>query len=469
MPTEITTDILRVSLPPGGRVARDKNIRSLCAVQVQWWRQVAACASFWTDVSIKDTPPTTLVKLNRSQNALIDVDCGQGASDTELEQFLPAVTSQSHRWRRLIFSGENVHGRLGSYLEAGTPALEDLTLEEGGDQIGIDFVGGPRLRSVRLRDLDFKDWSVFRDLTSFNIGEMTVGPRFESDLISVLVACPMLEGFGLELIEQADDIQTPSAPTAIHLSHLTYLSLEIIPFSTTLLLQRIIRAECLGEIHVGYGGREGGEQIFALLVQPRDYGPSHLSQVFTTAGINNASMLIQDPNFYLEASGRGNPIVVTVSIDVPKAALLQLGSLLPFAATTYDGGLELIGRTPSTDGDDEPLTVEELLDIFPQTTEFALNSDWRGLATLHYLSEAHDNGWPCERLEKISLSTGFASSVNAEGTWFSAMVALERVVEKRRVSDLPVSPLLYSASTRMIGLLCGLKKRISLSMVPVTS
>lgn len=88
------------------------------------------------------------MKLDRSQNALIDVDCGRGATDTELEQFLPAVTSQSHRWRRLIFSGENIHGRFGSFLEAETPALEDLTLEEDGDQIGINFIGGARLRST---------------------------------------------------------------------------------------------------------------------------------------------------------------------------------------------------------------------------------------------------------------------------------------------------------------------------------
>lgn len=434
LPTELSIDILEASLSWISRSdsAWEKRLHELSTVQTRWWQQITARASLWTQFRARDPLRLTQLKVERSRDAMIDVDCGEDLPDDYVDRIWPIVLSRAHRWRTFRFRHDTVLQRLPT-LRVIAPALEELEIEDYNDQSVIDLAGCNQLRRLELCQVTLENWGVLRHLTSIRINTVSVSSGFDAQIWKALCASPHLENLSMEDIEGGSASGPELQPSAaIHLPRLANLYLANSPLSTTLLLQRSIRAENVTDFHVSH--RDGGDEIFADLVRPRGRKPSPLSQAFKVAGVNWAMLSIGPPGHELWLEGSVDSLcTVTAGVNIELTTFMELAPLLPFAGSSFSHPIQLHCMKSREPVDNETITLFDLLNVIPNVTELHLSPETEhAIPVFEFLAEPQedDDEWPCPELKEIVIRSELDSRTN-EGDWEIFMAHLAQMVESR--------------------------------------
>lgn len=379
----------------------------------------------------------TNLKLERSKNALIDVDCRLAHGQTNLthaEAFAETALLQQHRIRTLNLTAKNLRWWLRSFITAAAPALERIRLEEQAAGRSIELGPMPRLRIVELRGVKVENWTVLRNVTSLAIVHV-VDPTFESSLLQVLAASPSLEVLLLESIsadEAGQEIELTSPLLLPSLSKLTTLD---IPTSTVLILLRNIEPTKMQQIHIHEGRLPIADQLLTELSESGGGGLSPLSQAFTAFGIDHIALKMACPIFDIKASS-GSATRIIFTSRVSDDFLLHLGPSLPFSNPLFQHPIQLRYKTIS-----QPITPSMILDIIPNVSDLEFNyiaNDW--LAVCESLGEPGEDGaaWRCPRLRSIKICGGHEEE-DGEFNWTHMMGTLADAVDSRGNNEaLPV-------------------------------
>ncbi|KIO23853.1 hypothetical protein M407DRAFT_26715 [Tulasnella calospora MUT 4182] len=208
LPVELFSAILLYSLPQERVVMR---VLELERVSIHWWNQIRGSPQLW---AFAEPGRNLALALERSGNTALQVlHPSQWRSAREAEDFAFRVGEHAHRWRVLQYTGPHI-SFLAPYLEDVLPVVETIDLqssEQRDDLPSLDIVGGPRLRHLKVHNVNLDLTTIQPSLSNLQTLRIRSPPEPDISwdaLHDVLVLCPRLEELCLARlgINNEDDI-----------------------------------------------------------------------------------------------------------------------------------------------------------------------------------------------------------------------------------------------------------------------
>lgn len=446
LPEELAASILLHATPRG-----DSDIRALqclASVQTHWRDIVTSHAAFWTDIHSKSPIDLVELKLRRSQDAPLTINCNTSFMDEDaVEEFVDAIGHHRHRWKSFTFAGRHFH-LVEDYLQDPFPILEYLCLEPDVDfhkideddhsaPTEVDISGGPKLRTLSITNTDIT-FAQLSNLTSLTITEVPDYILLPSSLYDLLSASPYLQELDLSDIycdeNVRPDVQARSMLNDLVLRNfrvqgrsdaLTTFLLQVIPVTPNVIISLLSRNTDFFPLAIGHVIDElvqsvGGHRsiIHTLLARP--------SEGLVRIQLGGCPRLLISRDWLED---------VWISIqDAPWIPLLDRLQALNLDTIPVDLRYEATWYE----------TLDQAIDFrtfkpWPNVVKFTLGCDHtQALQIMQWLSRPCEmaNGtqtWIWENLSTIYLSLDFMDDTRS-GLWPAVRQALHALFEARKAN-----------------------------------
>lgn len=401
LPEEVSADILRYAIP--SQELDIGSLQNLAGVQIRWRDIIKNRASFWTTLHSESPTNITILKLDRSQNAPLNINCVTSHADIDaLEKYMDQVAPHRDRWRSFTHKGP--HFRIiEDQLSHPLPTLEHLELlpcndEEGyrGTLFGI-VPGGSQLRSIVLSNVmvSFSDLS---NLSSVTIRGVADSLLLSNHLIDLLTAAPQLWSLSLSDVganhRGFGHGRRVGVPECVPLTTLAFKHLDIESESIALidLLLRIIPISQDTYLSLRVHSYEvDSKQLLNKLLQPREVGQWTLPSLLSRTTREPIEVSVQSRSFFISVGGS-----FRISIGFHQLSWLQM---LPKLQSFELGPRAVILRNTDMEGDD--LDADFFL-LWPNVVKFVLFSNKsQARQIMSRLAEPQDGAWLWPNLSSV--------------------------------------------------------------------